>query len=200
MRFAIIAFSLFLLSSCAMEYESYQQYLSTKRLPPPRAESFPHCRGYGCPDPVMVELDAREWAWIDAGFTPLPRTAAEERKRIEPVIGMFEQIVGGLAGTDRDVGDTFKKTGQGQLDCVDESTNTTIYLDLLRQRGFLRFHTIDQPQVRYPFTGGGYWWHQTAVIKDIETGEAYAVDSWFHDNGHPAHVVPLEDWKTGWKP
>ena len=37
-------------------------------------------------------------------------------------------------------------------------------------------------------------------MEEIETGQKYAVDSWFEDNGHPAHIVPLIEWKKGWKP
>ena len=46
----------------------------------------------------------------------------------------------------------------------------------------------------------GAWPHQSAVVLEIASGKAYAVDSWFEDNGRAAHVVPLEQWRAGWKP
>lgn len=193
--------SVFILGGCmSQDYKSYENYLNYRHLPRPTVEQFPHCYGYGCPSHYLVELNERNWAEIEKVFKPRPKNAEQERRRIETAIGRFETIVGALTGTDKDVGDTFKKTGDGQLDCVDESTNTSIYLDLLRQKGLLRFHDIEQPQIRLPFSGGGYWIHQTAVIKDKKTDELYAVDSWFDDNGHPAYVVPFEAWKHGWKP
>ena len=33
-----------------------------------------------------------------------------------------------------------------------------------------------------------------ARVRERETQEAYVVDSWFYDNGHPAVVVPVKDW------
>jgi hypothetical protein len=87
-----------------------------------------------------------------------------------------------------------------QHDCVDESLNTTIYLTLLEQKGLLRHHNVEDPTVRLPIIHSGRWPHQTAVISEIETSKFYAVDSWFHDNGAKAEIVPLRKWKDGWKP
>ncbi len=193
--------SVFILGGCvSQDFKTYERYLASKRIPPATLEQFPHCYGYGCPSHFLVQLSEKDYKRIDKIFKPPSKNAEQERARIEKAIGEFEKIVGALTGTDRDVGDTFKKTGDGQLDCVDESTNTTIYLDLMRQRGLLKFHSIEQPQIRLPFTGGGYWIHQTAVIRENKTGDAYAVDSWFDDNGYPAYVVPFDAWKNGWKP
>jgi hypothetical protein len=42
-------------------------------------------------------------------------------------------------------------------------------------------------------------WPQTiAIIHDKTTGERYAVDSWFYDNGSPATMVPFDVWKDGY--
>ncbi len=35
---------------------------------------------------------------------------------------------------------------------------------------------------------------------EVGSGQSYAVDSWFHDNGVPAEIVPLPDWLSGWMP
>ena len=43
----------------------------------------------------------------------------------------------------------------------------------------------------------------SAVMKafnEMRSGRAYVVDSWFEDNGGPAHIRPLEEWRAGWKP
>ena len=62
------------------------------------------------------------------------------------------------------------------------------------------FHRPTQPQSRQPFLSGRAWWHQTATMRDIESGKQYAVDSWFEDNGKPAHIVDIQEWFDGWKP
>lgn len=197
----VLLLSAIILGGCvSQDFKTYDRYLASKRIPPATLDEFPHCYGYGCPSHFLVQLSKKDYARIEKIFKPKTKNAAQERARIEKAIGEFETIVGALTGTDRDVGDTFKKTGDGQLDCVDESTNTTIYLDLMRQMGLLKFHAIEQPQIRLPISGGGWWVHQTAVIRDTDTNILYAVDSWFDDNGYPAYVVPFDAWKTGWKP
>jgi hypothetical protein len=47
------------------------------------------------------------------------------------------------------------------------------------------------------FTG---WPHSTAVIHEQISGNRYAVDSWFYDNGEPATIVPFDVWKSGYIP
>jgi len=193
--------ALLTLSACGFaDQDGYQYYLSRYNLPEPKVEQFPHCHSYGCPKYYLIELNQQQWAEIDSVFSPPPGTPGQERRRIETAIGKFETIVGAMTGTDRDVGNTFKKVGDGQLDCVDESTNSTIYLDLLRQRGHLKFHTIEEPRSRFAIYDLEFWPHQTAVIVENDSGEKYAVDSWFDDNGQPAHVVPLDLWQQGWGP
>lgn len=132
-------------------------------------------------------------------YAPLQSPEAE-RERIKTAIGLFEQKVGAKTGTSVDIHGTFFKTGKYQLDCVDESTNTTVYLSLLQQKGLIRFHRVEGPSVRLPLIHAGRWPHQTAVITELNTSEFFAVDSWFHDNGAPAEIISLKEWKEGWKP
>lgn len=189
------------LSACvSQDFKTYDRYLASKNIPAPTVEQFPHCHAYGCASHYLVELNKSQWKQIDKIFARPSKNAAQERERIIKAVGLFERMVGGMTGTDADVKGTFRKTGENQLDCVDESTNTTIYLDLLKQRGHLTFHDIEQPQIRLPFVGGGAWIHQTAVMRERESGIDYAVDSWFYDNGIEPVIVPLEDWRKGWKP
>jgi hypothetical protein len=116
---------------------------------------------------------------------------------------MLEQKIGAKTNTANDVAGTFGTVGKYQLDCVDESTNTTIFLALLEKNKLLKFHKVSAPMARTPFTGlagGRFWPHQTAVIFENASGQAYAVDSWFRDNGFPADIVNLNDWLYGWGP
>lgn len=200
-KFSALIIACALLSGCANElYSSLDLYMKEKRLPAPSLENFPHCEGYGCPTYKNVKLSQRDWNIILKAYGGKAKNAAQERGRVAQTIGAFERVVGPLTKTDKDRAGTFLETGKGQLDCVDESTNTTIYMMLLKEKGLLRFHEIDQPQVRWPIVSGRGWMHQTAVITEKETGKQYAIDSWFEDNGAPAWVVPLETWRNGWHP
>lgn len=201
MRRAALVFLALAMTGCAPHLQSsLPVYIQSKNLPEPAIDLFPHCEGYGCPFYKNVKLNKRDWTKIEKTFGKKARNAETERIKISKTIGTFEKIVGSLTGTDVDKAGTFGQTGKGQLDCVDESTNTTIYLMLLEQKGLIKFHTIEQPQVRYPIISGRGWMHQTAVIRDKESSVEYAVDSWFGDNGEPAWIVPVKNWHNGWHP
>ncbi len=193
--------ALLLTSGCANQlYGSLPDYMKSKKLAVPSAEKFPHCQNYGCAVIKNVSLSKADWNKIEKAFGKKAKFAEQEREKIVKIIGVFEQIVGPITGTQSDREGTFLEMGDGQLDCVDESTNTTIYMMLLKQRGLLPFHEIEQPQVRYPILSGRGWMHQTAVITEKKSGKQFAVDSWYENNGAPAYVVPLEEWLNGWHP
>jgi len=190
-----------MLSACAPTlYPSLPDYMASKKLMPPTPSLFPHCQDYGCAVVKNVELSKADWKRIEKTFGKKAKAAEEERRKVAKTIGTFEQILGPITGTQNDKAGTFGETGHGQLDCVDESTNTTVDLMLLKQKGLIVFHTVEQPQVRYPIVSGRGWMHQTAVLKEIKTGKEYAIDSWFDDNGADARVVPIPDWLNGWHP
>lgn len=193
--------ALILMTGCADTlYGSLPNYFESKKLKTPSVESFPHCQNYDCAVVKNVTLNTSEWKKIEKDFGKKAKSAAQEREKIGKIIGVFENILGPITKTSEDKRGSFVQTGNGQLDCVDESTNTTVYLLLLKEKGLIHFHEIGQPEVRYPILSGRGWMHQTAVITDTKTRERFAVDSWFEDNGHPAYIVPLEIWRNGWHP
>lgn len=199
----IVSYCLLLLclNACASSGpQNYTQYYARKNLPQPGAKTFPHCHNYGCQLVKIVELNDTEWARIEKNFTPPAKTAEDERKQIEKAIAEFEKTVGAMVGTDEDVWGTFQDLGRFQLDCVDESTNTTAYLVSLKERGNIKHHDILSPSARVLKNGFPGWPHQTAVIRDLGTGQKYAVDSWFRNNGYPPFTVPFDDWVHGWTP
>ncbi len=165
----------------------------------PTLEGFDMCHGGGCALISHVSISPDEWQKVIAAFDPMPSNAEEERAAIGSAIGVMEIIVGDKTDTGTDRGGTFGNSAYpGQLDCNDEATNTTNYMRLMQQNGLLHFHDIISTQIRGFFFHG--WPHSTAAIQDQATKENYAVDSWFYDNGMPAVVVPLKQWKSGWKP
>ena len=202
MKKTIAIFACLIVTACANgEYAPYKYYLQGKGLDADiNPHQFQHCYGYGCDKVVTASLSEQDWRDIEIAFLPKPKDYKQEQDAIKRAIGLFEQKVGAQTGTDADKWGTFRNAGQKQHDCVDESTNTTIYLAALEQRGLLQFHNIETPQSRLPLIHAGRWPHQSAVISEKRSRAPYAVDSWFHDNGHPAEIVPLKQWKEGWKP
>jgi len=83
------------------------------------------------------------------------------------------------------------------MDCIDHSANTDAFLRLLQAHGWLRFHEVQQPIRRVRFFVAVHW---AARIRERETQRAYAVDSWYFDNGRPVAVLTVEDWRAGKTP
>lgn len=178
----------------------YPAYLAKQGINVPvTGKAFPHCHGYGCRTVVVTGLPKGDWQFIDRAFKSA-KNPPQERVSIARAIARFEKTVGRIAGTAGDKAGTYANIDDRQQDCVDESVNTTIYLALLEQRGLLKFHSVATPTARTLFTGAGLGPHQTAVIVESASGDRYAVDSWFHDNGTPPEIVPLRAWLGGWRP
>lgn len=169
----------------------------------PMLDAFEVCQGGGGADRRQVSLNDEEWAEITAIFTDaddvLLDDATRERKQIAEAIGALEKIIGDKVGTSEDRAGTFDNSDYaGQMDCNDEAINSTTYMRLMVQNGLIRLHQVEDMRTRnFFFTG---WPHSTAVIHEVATGERYAVDSWFYDNGEPAIIVPFALWKSGYIP
>lgn len=165
----------------------------------PSLGSFEICQGGGCTRSDVLSLTPAEWDNVIRLFTPSPLTAEAEREAIAQAIGLLEDIVGTKIGTAADQAGTFGNSDyQHQQDCNDEAINSTTYMRLMQQAGLIRFHQILDTRTRkFFFTG---WPHSTAVIQDTGSQAEYAVDSWFYDNGFPATIVPLAQWKDGYIP
>lgn len=157
------------------------------------------CHGGGCARVTTAGIAQEEWQLLQHACQPMPMHAEAERTCIAEMLAGFERVVGAKTGTDADRGGTFGNSAHdGQMDCNDEAINTTNYLKLMQQHRLLQFHEIMDVARRGFFFNG--WPHTTAVIREIESGQRYAVDAWFYDNGHPAVIIPFETWKSGWKP
>jgi hypothetical protein len=165
----------------------------------PAPHDFSVCHAGTCSLVTQTGLAPEQWARVAAGFATPAGSAEAERARIAEAIARFETLVGPLTGTAGDRGEN--RTGEnwwGQMDCIDESTNTTTYLRILASSGLLRWHRVEARAVRGFFLFG--WPHASAVISETGTGARWVVDSWFHDNGQPPEIVPLEIWRKGWRP
>ncbi len=197
-KFVLLS-SFAILQGCSSSSFTQYDYLQKQGIEKPTPEKFTHCYRYGCDRKTDVTFTPKDWKKISNIFPDINTTAQQEREQIKQAIGLFEQIVGAKTGTKTDTYGTFRDNGPFQQDCIDESTNTTIYLSILEQRSHLKHHKTLAPESRIPLFHGGRWPHRTAQIEEKKTGMRYAVDSWFHDNGFPAEIIPLTLWKKGWK-
>lgn len=131
----------------------------------------------------------------------LPRSSdgVIERQYIAEAVGFMERVAGEMAGIsgdrERNKSGAF---GSRQLDCRAESVNTTSFLMFFQENDLLEWNRVSNPAFRGIVEGIDP--HNTAVIIDRETGEEFAVDSWFFDNGTPPVIVPLELWLAGYDP
>ena len=151
------------------------------------------CFDFGCKSRQEVYIHTPEWRAVEKLLTQ-SESAAEERARIAKAIAYMERIVGSMSPTGRDRGGNAFPAGDasGQMDCIDESTNTTSYLSLFQERGLLKWHRVIDPVYRAPQILDQHW---AARIENLSTGEQFAVDSWFEDNGSPAYVQEVEAWR-----
>lgn len=203
MKTAFAGFVLLALSACASppvdENHPYQEYLLRKNLEMPSPDSFDHCRAYGCQARDRISLNKKEWSAVRQCFRGV-KNPASERMAMSRAVGLLEREIGPKTGTSGDLGGTFRQTGPYQLDCVDESTNTTTYLAMMQNDKLLKYHSLQSPTYRTPMTTAGngkYWPHFTAVVTEKKTNMAWAVDSWARDNGYRADIMPLDQWVRG---
>ena len=161
------------------------------------AEEITICYNYSCAATANIKISGKELIQIRPLFKQLS-DAESERDAISKAIGMLAYFSGTQSPTYLDKGGNVNDDGvDGRMDCIDHSTNTTTYLNLLQDKGFLKFHHVLPRIKRAPLFFDEHW---AAVIEDIETKERFAVDSWFFDNGHPAVIFELDKWKSGATP
>ena len=167
-----------------------------KPLPEPPGLRFDSVRldyGGAGRNRATVILGEDFWEEMEALFAPPLDTAAEERERIRLAVARFEQVAGEQTPTGKDRGrnQAPRGGGTGAMDCVDESSNTTRYLLLLRSRGLLSHHDVLPPAWRGPPIIDP---HYAARILEISTGRRFIVDSWWLDNGEPPILQSEPAW------
>jgi hypothetical protein len=68
----------------------------------------------------------------------------------------------------------------------------------MEEAGLLKFHKLGNPIHRGYFING--WPHNTATIRELESNDQYAVDSYYRDNGVKPDIMPADVWLGGWRP
>ena len=159
-----------------------------------RELNVPICYGFSCQTRVVISVTPAEWQSVVGWFSPAAPTPADERQQIREAIGWMEVIVGNHTPTHLDRGLNLEKEPPeklGQMDCIDESINTTTYLTLFEQQGHLRWHRVIEPAYRRSMFDA----HWAGQIEEVETGTAFVVDSWFQDNGMLPYIKESSVWK-----
>ena len=161
---------------------------------PARADQVTICYNYGCYAKAQVAYSERQLDTLHQ-LLAAAGDAGAEREAISVAIGRMYGIAGEQTPVWRDKGGNYADGGvNGQMDCIDHSTNTDTFLRLLQAHGWLRFHEVLQPLMRTRFIIAVHW---AARIRDRGTREDYVVDSWYFDNGQPAAILTIEDWLAG---
>ena len=111
------------------------------------------------------------------------------------LVRFYERRATAVVGVrDRPKSDFGAGRERGQMDCVDESTNTTSILNLVERRGLLKHHKVTRRASRGFFADGRYP-HFTAVLQE-RSGGKWVVDSWYEPAGGAPDIMPLGEWKT----
>lgn len=189
-----------LLTGCAeIFHERMSDLLIRRNINDPVPSNFYICYAYGCKKRALISLTSSEWNSIRQVFSSKPESPSRERENIAKAISILETIAGKRTGTGDDLGGSFPGAfKKNQMDCVDEALNTSVYITMMEKDGFFQFHELYRLARRGVLING--WPHQASVIVEIDSGREYVVDSWFLDNGKPPFILPVEVWKSGWRP
>jgi hypothetical protein len=185
------------LGSTGCTARSPESLLAMHNIGSPVVDRLDVCVSYACRHFETTFIDPGEWEEVMEMMRPDDYDSPEhERWRVSKTIGLLERIIGPKVGTQHNRGRNEEgPQGTRQLDCIADMVNTTIYLKLLSRENLMRYHEVAAPARKGPLNLS--YWHYTAVIEEIGTKELFAIDPWFHDNGHQASVLPLDNWKSG---
>lgn len=155
-----------------------------------------YCHGYGCKMRSPVTFSRGDLASLKRILDSGKASPAAERAAISRADQWYERKAGAATGTSNDgAKDTYELfTPLSEIDCVDETVNTTTLLELVDSRGWLRHHKAGRPANR-GFLIDGRYPHNTATITEKVSGKRWVVDSWVRANAQPPDIKPLEVWK-----
>lgn len=175
-------------------------------------EKLTLCYEYGCAAEAEIHYSDGQLASIKR-LLDGAENAARERSRLAVAVGVLYAWAGRQSPISNDRGGDYADEGVvGRMDCIDHAQSTTRLLRMIEIRGWLRFHKVLEPVRRnlYLVTQ-----HFSAAVEELAAttrgttpvalaapaadgrSAQFVIDSWFYDNGWPAVVLPLEDWKNG---
>ena len=163
-------------------------------LPASGAAQLDVCHGFNCYFRTKVAFGGDD-ATLIAGYFAAVDTPAAERAAISRSIQHFENKSTQAIGIADGAKSSIRVSGkQGQMDCIDESTNTRTLLLYLAGRELLKHHKVEPTTSRGIILDARYF-HSTAVVRD-SAGKRWAIDSWYEPAGGPPDIMPLDEWRT----
>lgn len=153
------------------------------------------CHGYDCRLKTSLAVSTRDSAYFAKVMNDGKDSPNSERAAISKAIQYFEDRAADAIGV-RDKGkSTLTDSGhKGQMDCIDESTNSRTLLLYLQGRNLLKYHKVLGNVSRGLMIDGRYP-HSTALISD-PAGAKWAVDSWYEPMGGAPDILPLGEWQS----
>ena len=155
--------------------------------------TLPVCYGFSCKIRQIVSITPAEWRSVVNWFDGTATTPEDERQQMRQAIGWMEVVVGRYTPTHLDIGMNLEKhpvNMTGQMDCIDESINTTTYLTLFEQQGYLRWHRVTDRAYRGSLLDA----HWAAQVEQVDNAVKYVIDSWFQDNGMLPYIAKSTEW------
>ena len=151
------------------------------------------CHGFDCRRKTRLTLSDENSDRLAAIMATGSGSAAAEREAIRRATAYYEQLSTAVIGVaDLPKSDITQSGVIGQMDCIDESTNTRALLLHLAGRGLLHHHSVEMNRSRGLFVDGRHP-HSTAVVRD-KSGKRWAIDSWYEPAGGLPDVMPLDQW------
>jgi hypothetical protein len=169
--------------------------VGSHNAPRPVQTKFTACHGYGCKFETQIPIAPAVSDRFSAIMASGAQSPEAERAAISKAVLYFEDLSMQRIGVrDLPKSPAYGSDKNGQMDCIDESTNTRHLLLYLQSRGLLKHHKV-QSNVSRGFLLDGRYPHWTAVVSD-PSGKKWAVDSWFEAGGGAPDIVPLDYWRT----
>ena len=189
-----LLFRVLMLLPCGLAASCTTGSESGSRAVKPAVKEVQICHGYSCrykSNLVLGALDERRFASILAVGQKSPEA---ERSAIAQAVSYYERRTLDATGICDEPQSKFGASGvRGQMDCIDELTNTHTLLVYLAERRLLKHHTVAMNASR-GFLIDGRYPHSTAVIRD-GGGVKWAVDSWYSPMGGKPDILLLSKWK-----
>lgn len=182
---ALLGCALVVLGGCVYKQQGPPEvHFKEVSAKPPKDDTVTVCHAYGCKAQTPFTFTQNDIGEISALMRRVRRddSPRDERRAIAYAIGWMERRVAPAVGSasDRPSMDFMGSGDHSQQDCVDEATNTTSYLLVLKRHGLIQHHSVEAPFAKDDFS---HWTHWAALIREEESGEHFAIDSSASANG-----------------
>ena len=156
------------------------------------------CSGYGCIISDRLAFTDADLEQLKIIMAPGAVNAEAERQALSDAISYMEIQSQKKLRYRPDVEFSYQKQSgkRGQMDCIDESLNTTAYLYYLQSNGLLRHHKAISTFAERGLIVDGRYPHKSARMRE-NGGIDWAVDSWKGPNGAKPEIMALSKWYRG---